>query len=102
MALVKRESSLQRTLILISVLIILALAGLYYFVLQPATESGGAKTVSPATLEQQNRNLRALESSLVSDLEEILGDPRFQDLKQYGDTRIETAPMGKDNPFQPF
>ncbi len=102
MALVKKESNPQRTLILVSIMIVVVIVALYYFILQPAMDKGGSGTTAPEVTDQRNRDLRALDERLAPDLEKILTDPRFQDLKQYGDTRIEVAPQGKINPFQPF
>lgn len=102
MALVKKESDPQRTLILVSIMIVVAVLALYYFVLQPAVDKSGSGTTTPEATKQRNRDLRVLDEKLVPDLQGIIPDPRFMNLKQFGDTHIEINPRGKSNPFQPF
>lgn len=102
MALVKKSSNPQRTLILSCVLIAVGLVAVYYLVVLPIIDKNASNTAGQDTTGQQNRDIRALNDKLIPDLQDLLADPRFVGLKQYGDTRIDVAPTGRTNPFLPF
>lgn len=103
MALVKKQANAQRTIIYIVILVVAILTTLYYAVIAPTLNHGSSSTTGTTSpQEQQGRDLRALEERLIPDLDKVSSDPRFQSLKQYGDTQVQAAPMGRSNPFQPL
>lgn len=103
MALVKKQSNATRVLMIILVVIIIGGAGFYFYLSRRSSAPQGVAT-DPALLsvEQNVRDVKTVDESIVPDLERLLQDKRFLELRQYGDLPVEVGPKGRSNPFLPL
>lgn len=93
MALVKKQISIQRLLILVVVVVIVI--GVIVFVLVGGT---GGDQATPTT----NLQDRTIEQPLPSTLgESLFDDPRYTELEPHGDLPVQIGDVGRDNPFVP-
>lgn len=102
MALILKDTNRRQTIILFSVLAGLAVAGgayLLFFAKSPGPTASNDTVIQ--SLQNEAREMRALDESLLPDLNALYGDARFQRLQQYGSLPVEVGPQGRTNPFAP-
>ena len=81
---------------------ILVLGGLYYLF-------GSGAGITPATddptitrLRRELSDVEKTDRELLPDLQKLLEDVRFEELKQFGELPVDVGTLGRANPFQPF
>lgn len=103
MALVKKQVSRQRMIVFGIILAVLILTALYYY-FGGTSGSLGNPGADPAiqALQSNLREVRSTDESLLTDLDRLFRDVRFQELRQYGDVPVDVGRMGRPNPFEPL
>ncbi len=102
MALVKKQMSRQRIAILVVLLAVIAGAALYVFVFQGST-TGGGSSIGDIDVERLRTTLQdttKVDQDILVNLEKLLDDVRFQELKPFGEVPVEIGKTGRTNPFQ--
>lgn len=103
MALVKRRMSRKKILLLLGLLGAAVIGGLYYvYGTGNSTGSGAQTDAVTQRLHTDLNEVNAVGDALLPSLDSLLGDPRFQELKQFGELPVEQGPTGRKNPFLPF
>ncbi len=73
---------------------------LFFFAQSPGTTASTDTTIQ--ALQNESRDMHALDTSLLLDLNTLYSDARFQRLQQYGSLPVEAGPQGRSNPFAPI
>lgn len=103
MALVKKQASAQRQVLLAAVLLLVIGGIIYVMVAKPIGKSENPVTdTALQTLEARYREMKALNQSLLQDLDKLYNDVRYQELRQYGDVPVTAGKAGRGNPFAPL
>lgn len=96
----KKRASQMQTSLLYGLLGVALLVGAYYLFF---TGSGDSVSDTDPTIERLKKDLTSLESTdqrLLTNLDTLLNDPRYDALKQFGELPVEAGKQGRDNPFQ--
>lgn len=103
MALVKKQLSRKRMVTLLLIVVIIAAGGAYFIFLNGASITQTPDDPIVNRLTSELSSLKRVNQTFLSDLEVLLHDVRFNELKQYGSLPVEVGPgVGRVNPFQPF
>lgn len=103
MALILKDTGKKQMMILSGVFAGLVVAGGVYLLF--FTKSSGTATSNDTVvqaLQNESRDMHALDTSLLLDLNTLYSDARFQRLQQYGSLPVEAGPQGRSNPFAPI
>jgi len=96
----------KQTMMLVIVAVIFLVIGYLVYInfLSPKTPptpllEAGAEPSAPGSEAPLPPPVQGSSSKLNTD---ILNDPRFSELKIFGDAPIEIGPIGRENPFVPY